>query len=431
MPRKSGSTNLKKQVAELEAEVNRLQKELDMKQKSSSKKTLTFLRRTAIVLLVVLTAVFINLSIVALYVRRNIVNTDVWVSKTTQIIQTPSVRQDISNSLAQTIFEKTDARQNIKEFLPDRVAPLAYPLTNTLQSYTAQEINKIIASDQFVQFWQNASKSAHSGIIQSLENAGSGNQNPPSYTLLYIVDENLYLNLQPVLDNLKTRLSDRGLDFVNNINAKQINKSFPIAHLNNFQAVLVGFNAINKTAIVLPILALICFIGAIVLSIGKRLTLMAIAGTTILLMMLNVQALYLAKYPFINYLTTTTTNASNETATAIFNIFASNLILFDRLVMITALIVIVVAYLSGPFRFAKWLRKSVANLFSGKMDKKYSNWVSINYKPILIVSGILAAALLVFQPISSLAFSVTVLVLYLLFALIILSFRTDRIKKKK
>jgi hypothetical protein len=431
MPNKTGTTILKKQVAELEVEVERLQKELAMKQKPSSKKVLTFLRKASIVLLVILTALFINLSVVALYVRRNIVNTDVWVSKTTQVIQTPSVRQDISNSLSQTIFEKTDAEQNIKEFLPDRVAPLAGPLTKTLQNFTAQEIDKILASDQFVQFWQNASKSAHSGIIQSLENADSNSQNPPTDTLLYIKDENLYVNLQPILDNIKTRLSDRGLSFVNNINAKQVDKSVPVAHINNFQEILAGFNAMNKAAIVLPLLALISFVGAIVLSVGKRLTLMAIAGTTILLMILNVQAIYLAKYPFINYLTTAAANTSNQSADAFFSIFVSNLILFDRIVMLAALTVITVAYLSGPFKFARWLRKSVANLFKGKMNKNYSNWIAGNIKPILVVSGLVAAALLVFQPVSGVAFSIAVVVLYLLFALIILSFRTDRIKKKK
>lgn len=425
MAKNIGRPNLKQQVAELEMQVKELQKELDNKQKSNQGRILNTLRRVMVVILVILTAVFINFSIVALYVKRNIVDTDVWVDKTTQVITTPSVSKDVSEGLAKAIFEKIDAKASIEQILPEKVAPLATPLTNTLQGYTAEQIDKILQSEQFIQFWQNASRSAHSGIVQSLEAANSG-KSVPTDTLLYIQNEDLYLNFKPVLDNIKTKLSDSGLGFVNNINLKDVKKSIPIAHIDNFQAVLASFNLINKLAILLPILAILSAVCAIALSAGKRITIMAIAGVTMLLMMLNVQALYLVRYPFVNSITSSLASSSDSAAQEIFNILISDLIIFDRIVLGVGFLTIMLAYLTGPFKFAVWIRASIAKMFRGKMDYKFTRWLGKNAIPVISVSGLIAALLLVFPLMDGAAYAISILTADIIFTLIVLSFRQKK-----
>lgn len=421
MPRESNNnTALKDRIKELESEVSKLQKDLDKRQKKS---IWDFLRKLLIVLLIILTALFINFSIVALYVRRNIVNSDVWVNKTTQIIKTPSVRQDISDALAKRIFSKTDAQANIKQILPDKVSVLSVPLTNTLQNYTSDQINKIMQSEQFIQFWQNSTRSAHSGIIDSLQSEGNGQ---PDNNLLYIQNENLYLNLQPVFDNIKSKLSDRGLSFVNNVNLKGVQKTLPIAHIKNMQTVLGAFNALNKMAILTPLLALIFLVGALILSTKKRSVIIAIAMMTILLMLLNVQLLYLAKYPFVSSINNALASSSNSSAQSIYGILTNNLILFDRLVMAVMLLVILIAYFTGPYNFAKLTRKRTAALFKHIANSNLLKWLGKNKILSLSVSAIIFTLLLVLLPAEGIVFTVVIIVIELLFVFLVLSQNSAR-----
>lgn len=425
------STSSAKRIAELEAEVDRLQGELAKSRASFGPKVINFFRSFAIIILVIVTALFLNFSIAAIWVKRNVVNTDVWVAKTTEFIQTESVRNDIANRVSTEIFAQADVEQTLAGVLPPKVEGLAAPLTKTLQDKTTVQIEKIMQSPQFIQMWQNANRSAHAGIIQSLEAAGDPSVAVPTDNLMYIQNDTLLLNLRPVIDAVKTKLVDSGLGFVGKINVVKSGPTVQVTKIENMQTVLMAFNLINKTAALMPILALVSAFGALLLARRKRVVLMAIGLTTALLMVLNVQAIFLARYPVVQAAASSLTAASSQSATAVFDILTSDLILLDRVLMGVVLLVTLGAFLGGQSKAALWLRTATARLFSGKQNNQTIRWLGKHATQVVGTIGVIAALLIVFPFVKGPVFPLVIVSIVVVVSFFLLSLKTGYDNEQK
>lgn len=401
-----------------------MQRELMATKNSSKGRIANFFRSFAIVVLVIVTALFLNFSVAAIWVKRNVVNTDVWVAKTTEFVQTESVRNDIANRVSTEIFAQANVEQTLAEVLPPRVEGLAAPLTKTLQDKTTAEVEKIMQSDQFVQIWENANRSAHAGIIQSLEAAGDPSVAVPTDNLMYIQDDTLLLNLRPVIDAVKARLVDNGLDFVGKINIVKSGPTIQVTKIENMQSVLMAFNLINKTAALLPVLALVSAFGALLLARRKRVVLMAIGLTTALLMVLNVQAIFLARYPVVQAAASSLTAASSESATAVFDILTSDLILLDRVLMAIVLLVTLGAFLGGQSKAALWLRNATSKLFSGRQNNHIIKWLGQHAVQVVSTISVLAALLIVFPLVKGPVFPLVLVGVVVALSFFLLSLKT-------
>ncbi|MCX6728707.1 MAG: hypothetical protein NTV39_02985 [Candidatus Saccharibacteria bacterium] len=419
------SVDLEKRLSKLESEVVMIKKAVQTKKSNDHKKLIFWLSS----ILIVVSSIFFVFSIAGYWLKSNIVNTDVWVSKTSEVIQTPSVRSDVSTSLSNAIFSKFDVNGYVSDLLPDRAKPLAGPISNNLQSFTQTQINKIMQSQAFIKAWEKLNRQAHSGLINSLQKAQTNSLN--NNDLLYFSGDNLMLNINPVYTNIKTRLSSGKLSAVSGVLPDSVNKQIKIATVKQMPTVLFAFNIINKAALLMIIPMLIFGIGGLLLAKSKRKGLMIFGISSIILLILNVQSVYLAQYPFISGLNNALQNSNSASATAIFNIYTKDLVYYDRIAIVSMLVLVLFAFLAGPAKSSVWIRTQISKIFESKSDYPAVKWTvkNTNY----IITGLLIATFLltVFPLINSVWYLLTLFVVVGIICIALLSLKSSTRKPKK
>lgn len=356
---------------QLEEKVQSLESELDALKQSKNRQGKGFFRTLSIWLLTFICALSLNLSVAAGWLKRNVVNSDIWTAKTVAIMQNEDVKKEISNQVTEEIFQATDAEAAIKEFVPPRASALAVPLTQNLKSYTNEQIYKVLSSQRFQDYWRDLNKSAHTGIINSLENGGKKPEN--GNYVMYIDNDKLVLDLKPVVTRIKGDLSASGLSFVDRFNTDRVNKTITLTEIESLPTLLYAFNVLNKGVAVLIIIAFASGAGAIAIAKNKRKSIIALTILTSVLMVLNVQAIYFARAPIVQQVSSSLQSANSAAAVAIFDILTQDLITYNRALVLISLIILIVAVMSGPSKLATYVRARISNLTSKTDNKLLSN----------------------------------------------------------
>ena len=359
---------------QLEEKVKSLEGELDALKQSKDRHKKGFFKTLSIWVLTFICALSLNLSVAAGWLKRNVVNSDVWTAKTVAIMQNEDVKKAISNQITEEIFQATDAEAAIKEFEPPRASALAVPLTQNLKSYTNEQIYKVLSSQRFQDYWRDLNESAHAGIISSLENGGKKPEN--GNYVMYIDSDKLVLDLKPIVTRIKSDLSAGGLSFVDKFNSDRVNKTITLTEIESLPTLLYAFNVLNKGVGVLLVIAFASGAGAIALAKNKRKSIIALTILTSSLMIVNVQAIYFARVPIVQQVSSSLQSANTAAAAAIFDILSQDLITYNRALVLISLIILVVAVMSGPSRFATYVREKISNLTSKKDNKLLSNLAS-------------------------------------------------------
>lgn len=339
----------------------------------------------------------LNLTTLSLWLKRNVINTDVWVTKTSALMANESVRSDVANRITDEIFAATDAEQVVAEIIPPRISALSVPLTNNLKRYTTEKTTELLASQKFQTFWQNANRSAHAGIISSLENGGNKPANTDEY-IVYIENEKLLLNLKPIIQQLQSDLTTAGLGFVSNLNTSNISRTITLTEIKSLPTVLTVFEFINRGARIFIFIGIAAGAAAIALAKRKRKVLIAICTTTILLMVLNVQAVYLARYPAVKQVTDSITATSTNSATAVIDIMTKDLVSLNRTLMGLALIILVIAVLTGSSKLATQFRTLIAKISTPKQSNRFISFISNNKSSLAWMLTAVGAILIIFPP---------------------------------
>lgn len=159
------TSTLNKRIAELEAEVNRL--EHKQNNRHGIKK---FFKSFSVVILVSLAIVSLFLLNFSFWVKHTIMDNEQFVATTSPIIQNPDVQEAISTNLSEQIFANVNVEQILAENLPEKATFLAGPLSGQIKSFTTSQINNILASEQVANLWTEVLSNAQKTIVSYLEN---------------------------------------------------------------------------------------------------------------------------------------------------------------------------------------------------------------------------------------------------------------------
>ena len=427
-PKKTNNINddLEKRLGRLESEVKEMKKN-NIPNSNNNHKKFRFWVST---LFIIISAIFFVFSIADYWMKTNIINTDVWVNKTSEVIKDPNVRSDISIALANALFAKVDVNNYVSDLLPDSAKPLAGPISNSLKDLTQKEIDKVMQTELFINTWNKLNQLAHKSLIKSLQNADTNNRD--NGDLLYFDGDKLLLNIQPVYASVKAGLASKGLGFVDKITPSQIDKQIQIAEIKQMPNILYAFNLINNAALYMLIPMFIFGIGGLLVAFNRRRALIVFGVSSILLLITNVQAVYLLKHPFISGVSQALQSTGDNTAQAIYNIYTKDLIYIDRLAIILMVILVVFALLTGPARISVWIRLQISKLFRLKSESPIVKWLVANTNYLITGLLIVTIILTIFPIISSVWYLVTLFIVVGIICILLLSLPhgEKRIKKE-
>jgi hypothetical protein len=215
-------------------------------------------RRRTVKALVVLGSVLAFLSVFAIWTERQALNTDDWVDTSDRLIQNSTIRTAVGDYLADQLYENVDVERESESILPDDLRELAGPASGGLRQVAGDGADQLLKTSTAQSLWQDANRAAHEQLIAVLEDKKEA---------VSTEGGDVTLNLGSLVTNLAEQVGI-GEDLAQKLppDAGQITilRSDQLKTAQNIAAAIKGL------AIVLTILTLACFAGAIYLSRDQR-----------------------------------------------------------------------------------------------------------------------------------------------------------------
>src|SRR5690348_8768552 len=217
-------------------------------------------RRWTAGFLIVLSCILAPLSVISIWVRNQVLNTDRYVETVAPLASNPAVIDTAATNITNALFDNVDVQQEIEDAAPPRLDFLAAGLATGLRTVVNQAAVRILSSDQFDTVWKNANRRAHTRLVKVLTGEGT------------IQTENgrVVLDLSSIVDTVKAKLDGRGITIFDKIPANKALVQLNIIDAQQLDKVRSGTKLLNTLSWVLPILCLACLAGGLALSSKRR-----------------------------------------------------------------------------------------------------------------------------------------------------------------
>ncbi len=204
--------------------------------------------------LVILGSVLAFLSVFAIWVERQALNTDDWVETSGRLIENETIRAALSDYLVDQLYENVDVETELEAKLPGDLKDLAGPAAGGLRQVAGDATEKVLETSTAQSLWEDANRSAHEQLIAVLEDKGDA---------VSTEGGTVSLNLGSMLTNLADQVGI-GADLAAKLppDAAQI-EILRSDELKTAQNIAV---AVKGLALVLSILTFVVFGAAIYLS---------------------------------------------------------------------------------------------------------------------------------------------------------------------
>ncbi|HUD10205.1 MAG TPA: hypothetical protein VMR28_00865 [Candidatus Saccharimonadales bacterium] len=362
----STSANLKKQIAELTIQVEGLQKELDKKNSKASKqhRSPLFRWKTLIVgLCVAVAAVILLLGNIFFWAGNTMVNTNKYVATVGPLIEKPQIQSAIAEYTTVQIFKTTNVQQFVQQAIPPRAEFLVPQLTTQLQSYTQKSLTKILGSSAVHQYWYRSLARRHQALLKFSK----------SYT------GNGTIDVSDIYSRLSMNLAQTKLSFL-------AGKQLP-PKVGSIQVATVGWLPVAHKFVTnigwYKAVVALAFVGfsalAIWLSKRRRRTVIQLSVLYAIVMGVTLIATSVA-----GHITASHFSSNYQSAIQVaYNTILASFVIQTFGLLVLSVLILLVAWISGPYKSAVFVQKNVTNLLGGHLHElifrnkaiPFTNWV--------------------------------------------------------
>jgi riboflavin transporter FmnP len=363
-------------------------------------------RTIVAVLLIVVGCVLAPLSVVAVWARNQVTNTNRYVATVTPLAEDPAIQQAITDQITNLVFTYIDVRglttQAVDALtqrgsLPPRVADqlqaLAVPISNGLQSFTHSQVAKIVQSQAFADAWVQANRAAHQELVKALTGEGGGT--------ITVESDSVSINLAAFIQTVKQQLTAAGFTLAERI--PEVNATFTVFRSADIARVKRGFNLLNTLGVWLPVIVLVLLVLGVYVAKDHRRALVGAAlgvaaGMVVLAFVLAVfRSIYLDGVP--------ASVLPHDAAAVLYDTIVRFLRAGLRTILVLGLVVGAGAFLTGPSVTAVRSRQSLAAAIgwlqgsaehAGLRTGPVGTWVGAHKRALRIGAVVAASLALVF-----------------------------------
>jgi hypothetical protein len=272
------------------AELERLRAEVATLRRRTSGRAGRSARWVGSVALLVIAALLFSASVVAVFVRTQLLDTDRYVETVAPLARNPVVQDAIADRLTDEFMTKLDIvglTQQLATALQDRGAPetinqLVAPMVSGVRNFVRTEIHNVVTTDRFAQVWDSANRIAHDELDAVLT-TGRGE-------FLTTEGTEISLNVGALLTIVKQRLVDAGFGLAARVPDTSI--TVPLFHVEQLPRIRTAVSILNTLYWLLPLLALLLLLAGVLLAPNRRRGLLvgSIAFAIALLLLLGAMA---------------------------------------------------------------------------------------------------------------------------------------------
>lgn len=402
------------EVERLQAERDALAQELE-RLKAPRKRRF---RRAVVGVLVALSCILVVLSTTVVWAHRTVLNTDTFVGTVGPVFQHPDVDTAVATRATDQLFTQLQLQTRLRDALPAKVSFAAGPITGATEGYVSGQLAKVLGSDRFQTIWVKTLTSTHETVVAVLRGKKTSTISTANG---YIV-----LNTVPVINKalgsvsgLASSLTGRNVSLPTITSAEppkeavdKLSKALGVQLPSNYgQITLVrstnlavaqrGVKAFDRLTILLPLLTLALIAFTLWLSVSRRRTLVQfLVGSSLLLIVL--------RRVVIHEQSALANDANNhQVAQTVLGDLLHGFFILTGWLLAIALVILVVALLTGPYRWAVTLRRCVVRTWrrgieavSGERRARSVAWVRAHADGLQLAGAVVAGALLLIISIS-------------------------------
>ncbi len=295
-----------------------------------------WLRRTAAVVLLVLTFVAASGANVSAWLETTILDTDTFVETLASLPQQPAVAAEIGDRVIDRIVDQEQLAETVEETLPGPLAVLALPLLTSLLEQASDLVAGIVSSDAFGTVWEGALRIAHANTVGVLTGDRSG--------------AFLTIDLEGAASDIIERLGATGIELPGGGSLEIDIDLFEGTWASSAETALGVVNTLGWAG---PFAWLILAAGAVAVAIDRRRGLVAAAAVTMVSIFLDLVLLRLGR-------ASTADAADNaQAARETWDVVFAGLIQQSWIVIIVMGVIALVAWALGPGHRASSLRSAI------------------------------------------------------------------------
>jgi len=260
-------------------------------------------RSIAAALCLVVAVVLTTPAAIAYWGQRTLNDGERYLDTVGPLVASPAVQQAIATTVADAIEQQVDVEAVLNNVFADvitdrpRLEQLVGPLSGAINGLIEREVNAFVASDTFEDIWIAVNTRAQQALVRLLQGDESG--------AISLQGGQVVLDLSDVIEQVKTRLVERGLTIVENVPIPDVDKQIVLLdapQVEQMRTIYAFANPVaqwlivvvaalylaafllarrrSKMAVVIGVgLALNALLVAFALSVGRQLFVNELAGT--------------------------------------------------------------------------------------------------------------------------------------------------------
>ena len=345
---------LRRRVAELEAE----------RREAHAGREHHRLRTIGSTLLVILASVLAMLSVVSVWARDQVTDTDRFVATMAPLARNPQVQDALSARITSVVLQQVDVGSVVDQLsqagssvgVPPKAAnlitSLSGPIGSGLTSLVGSVVDKVVRSDAFATIWTNAIRAAHTSVEKALTGQGAG--------AVQIKNNEVTIDIGPAVERVKEQLVGTGFTLASKI--PTVHTQFTVFASSGLGKIKRYVRLLQILGNWLPVLAVLIAAAGVYLAANRRRALIGVAvGVATAMLVLGV-ALAIFRGFFLDQLPA---DVDSGAAGAVYDALVRFLRITVRMVGTLAVLVGLGAYFSGPSGGATMIRRACSTGIGG------------------------------------------------------------------
>jgi hypothetical protein len=317
-------------------------------------------RGIAAVVCVVLAALLLTPAAVAYWGQRTLNDTERYVATVGPLVESPEVQDVIATRVTDALEAQVDTEALVHRAFAGvidkrpRLEQLVGPLSAAINGLIEREVRSFIASDEFADFWARANTRAQEALHRVLTGDGSG--------AISVQDDQIVLDVDEVIAQVKEHLVARGLTIVNNVPIPETDRQIVLVdspELKQLRTIYAFGNPIARW--MLPVVGLL-LLGALVLARNRPRMAVVIGAVLAANALLIALMLSIGEQLFVNQLSGT---AFGPASRIFFDTLLTYLRRGQQVVLWLGLVIIVAGWFAGRNRYGTAVRTSLTGGLEG------------------------------------------------------------------
>lgn len=208
------------------------------------------------VFLAFLASVFALASVIAVWSRNQLLDTNRYVTTVSPLAKDPVIQADVAERLAVVIIDFADVQNRVGNILPDQLNAVTENASVAFEKFVREQTLNIVDSEAFYVVWVESNRLGHTAIKAVLT------QDTPIEGLRAGV-----IDMTPLVQQSVDALIAKGATFLEDVPVDEWDLSYELFDASGIESMRGWVQLLDRSALVLPaltlIFALLCvFIGA-------------------------------------------------------------------------------------------------------------------------------------------------------------------------